>query len=1036
MTLDACIRATATELGADEAEVRQIAERIEAYRKRRITEGRFETLDADVRRFAGDEATRARVAAAKRRQQAAVNVILAAEWDRDLGQLREGGLSEEDAIIAKLVGVVAGVAGGRVSAGARRVALESKWLTGIDAELQREAPGLWRQLREATSVPHQLRNAVGRAQVSPDLQRRLDNIVAEMAELREGGRPGITGDAEAQAAARILRTRAEEARLAANRQGANIGRLDGWAGPQSHDPDRLRAATEATWRDQIKPLLDLERSFPGLDPKQIDEVLGEIWATVVTGRDRQSTARQRGQRVGPANLARSLEASRVLHFKDAASWSAYAKVYAGGNIVTDMIGHLAQMARTVSLMQVMGPNPQSFLEQVIERRRAEARTGARGNADQAVRDLRQLKADLDRGEGAIGRAFAEVMGDTHAVHSITGAKISSGVRALTSMAKLGAAVVSSVTDLATYAAAARWQGKSLLAGYGDALGALLAGRTTDQQRQIVSMLGVAVDSLQGDMLSRFDTAENLPGRLAAASNAFFRLSGLTWWTQRLKGAFAAMQGALAGENARLAHAELDDAYRHVLALHGIDEQRWEVLRQAVSQQADGRAYIMPDDVARLGDEAFIPLADAAIADVRLGISDWWARLSQANRRDADWATARVERYREKFGRARDRLEKLRGKVDEKNGRQVELVQSRIAEMEERLSELGEAARELGGKQRALGRDEGSLRRRVVEAEAAVRRLHGRAQADARGLGADFEALWQRRQDEVLSFLDRVKERTAHRDELLASLPAVEQRRVAQVIERERFDLEMKLREFYSDETSFAVLEPDDRVRSMLVHGTSRGTVTGELWRFLTQFKAFPVAYTYKILGRARYGRAGIRPDYGALPHIIASSLVLGYVAMAGKDFLKNRTPKDPTLPETWIAAMLQGGGLGLYGDFLFGQADRFGGGFGASLLPPASSLPLALVDLWHKVRAGEAKAGDAFYPILNSIPFLNLWWARSALDLAILNQLQEWVSPGSLRRREQPLINLVDPGHALGEERARIEFDLQPVTVRRRDTTR
>lgn len=54
-----------------------------------------------------------------------------------------------------------------------------------------------------------------------------------------------------------------------------------------------------------------------------------------------------------------------------------------------------------------------------------------------------------------------------------------------------------------------------------------------------------------------------------------------------------------------------------------------------------------------------------------------------------------------------------------------------------------------------------------------------------------------------------------------------------------------------------------------------------------------------------------------------------------------------------------------------------------------------------KARNGDAGAGDAYYLALNNTPFINLWYTRAALDLAILNQMQDWISPGTLQRREK-----------------------------------
>lgn len=65
-------------------------------------------------------------------------------------------------------------------------------------------------------------------------------------------------------------------------------------------------------------------------------------------------------------------------------------------------------------------------------------------------------------------------------------------------------------------------------------------------------------------------------------------------------------------------------------------------------------------------------------------------------------------------------------------------------------------------------------------------------------------------------------------------------------------LEADLMGFYADETMFAVLEPDDRTRAVVVQGTRPGSIMGELIRYIMQFKSFPVAYTQRILRGKRF----------------------------------------------------------------------------------------------------------------------------------------------------------------------------------------
>ena len=263
--LDACVANAAKELGIPERDAKEIAERIEAFRRRKTAEGRLDRLDRDVRSFAKGEAERARIAAALKRKQAALNVVLRDEWEQDLARLKGAGLDAREAIMAKLVGSYASVAGARKSASARRIALEADWLRGVAREVEAEAPGVLELLRRPKSA-----------------KPLLDAVVREVAELKDGGNPGRTGSPTARKVAEVLARYAEASRLEANRAGADIGRLDGWAGPQRHDAAKLLKTGRDAWVRAILPGLDVERSFgPGAEPEAI---LSDTWDNIVTGR--------------------------------------------------------------------------------------------------------------------------------------------------------------------------------------------------------------------------------------------------------------------------------------------------------------------------------------------------------------------------------------------------------------------------------------------------------------------------------------------------------------------------------------------------------------------------------------------------------------------------------------------------------------------------------------------------------------------------------------------------------------------------------
>ena len=215
-----------------------------------------------------------------------------------------------------------------------------------------------------------------------------------------------------------------------------------------------------------------------------------------------------------------------------------------------------------------------------------------------------------------------------------------------------------------------------------------------------------------------------------------------------------------------------------------------------------------------------------------------------------------------------------------------------------------------------------------------------------------------------------------------------------------------------DRSTYAVIEPDARVKATLTRSTVAGTWGGEAIRFVGQFKAFPASILMKTLSREKsFFKAGnkVRGMTG-MASIIAMSTLMGYVSMTAKDILKGREPRTLDFinnPEqfinTFYAAFLQGGGLGIYGDVLF-QETRSGGDIAASLLGP---VPLSAFDYLQAIKYalvdGEpSKAGKlAYRNTIANIPFLNVFYAKAAFDYLIGHQMMEFMSPGVLKRVEK-----------------------------------
>ncbi len=651
---------------------------------------------------------------------------------------------------------------------------------------------------------------------------------------------------EAQAIAKIMQKYQEAARIDANRAGAFIRKLPGYIVRQSHDPYKLQRAGYQQWRDEIMPLLD-ESTFDGVADR--DRYLLNAYNGLVSGVHLKPASDKAviGFK-GPRNIAKKVSAERVLHFKDGVSWNAYNRVYGSGSLREAFLGGLDSMGESTGLMKRLGTNPEANWNAVLDDLQ-------RSFADDPLA-LRKFESDR---RGMLATRFAEIDGTSRMAVNHVGARVASNLRAWQSMAKLGGAVVSAVTDLPVAASEFRYQGRGMLSSMGDLIGGLVQGRKSAEQREILSSLGVFFDNVRGEVVSRFSADDTLGGKMSRAQHMFFKLNGLTWWTDAMRSSAALMMSHHLGLSRGKAWGAVNEDLRRTLELFDIDEGKWDLLRETPGRQADGREYMTAQGITDIPDE-------------------------------------RISQYLESVGRPVN------------------------------PASIGEMREELAG----------------------------------------------------------------------------------------------NLRSYITDRGSYAVIEPDARTRAIMRRGTRPGTIAGELLRFVGQFKAFPVAVLQKTVGRELYGRGYTPTQYGSAPgkeiiqalrsgngeklgmaQLMLWTTIFGYGAMSAKDVLKGRNPREPDDPKTWLAAMLQGGALGIYGDFLFGESSRFGGTLSSSLAGPVIGGIDSLNDLYQRAKNGDDLAASSLRNALNNTPFMNLFYTRAAADYLFLYSVQEAVNPGALRRMER-----------------------------------
>ncbi len=206
------------------------------------------------------------------------------------------------------------------------------------------------------------------------------------------------------------------------------------------------------------------------------------------------------------------------------------------------------------------------------------------------------------------------------------------------------------------------------------------------------------------------------------------------------------------------------------------------------------------------------------------------------------------------------------------------------------------------------------------------------------------------------------------------------------------------------EMDYAVPMPNAGVRGVIAQGTQRGTVVGESIKMVALFKTFPGTVMWTHLARAAgLARAGDRGAY--LSQLAALTAIGGAIAIQSKGISRGQTLREMDA-RFWMAALIQGGGAGLLGDFLYAGiagTNRFGQKLSTTMSGPAVGMGDDIVDL---IGGNIGKLGSRQDTNFGAelvkfasryTPGSSIWYARLALERLFFDQLQLLADPGAHR---------------------------------------
>ena len=224
----------------------------------------------------------------------------------------------------------------------------------------------------------------------------------------------------------------------------------------------------------------------------------------------------------------------------------------------------------------------------------------------------------------------------------------------------------------------------------------------------------------------------------------------------------------------------------------------------------------------------------------------------------------------------------------------------------------------------------------------------------------------------------------------------------------QFDAANKLQQAIFSETDFAIVTATPRVRSVLTGGADAGTFWGEVMRNTALFKGFPITIIHQHFNRMM-AQKGIyrKAEYAAF--LMIGMTIMG---MLGEQMNNIFTGKDPSTMDFsteegrnfFYKAVARGGSMGLLGDMIFTDANRWGGGLYSGLLGPVArqtedAFKLTVGNVQQLAQDQETNAGAELSRFIQlNTPGRSLWYSKLAFERIMFDQMDHMLDPQSNRK--------------------------------------
>ena len=229
-------------------------------------------------------------------------------------------------------------------------------------------------------------------------------------------------------------------------------------------------------------------------------------------------------------------------------------------------------------------------------------------------------------------------------------------------------------------------------------------------------------------------------------------------------------------------------------------------------------------------------------------------------------------------------------------------------------------------------------------------------------------------------------------------------------------LNARVMEMILTETDHAIPTASLRGREVVMGRNKPGTFSYELLASGLMFKNFAIAigFTHIMRGLRETGLTG-KAGY-LVPFLIGTTLMNAYShemreVLKGRDLINFKNLSYEQQYQYWLARLIAGGGLGIFGDLVYSEAE--GESFGTDITDALLGLPVAFLkdtfglgmELGRYLPGGkEPNLGRSFAQYIKKYtPGSSLWYLRAAWERIIIDTLQQLIDPKFHKRNQNTI---------------------------------